>query len=180
MLLQDAPAALDRVVLAVVGRGVGQADDQAGVGGELHEAVHELGPVAVVLRAVVQVEDQRGAMREAGAHRRPPLRQPIHQAVAGHARGHGIEEAFVQRRQEQPDRRHRPRRREVVVGGGDRHAAPPPPREGAELDRGLRVQRDPQRVPGRVGGLIDGGHVRKDGVGRGDLFWGCVLATVWG
>jgi len=180
VLLGDAPAPLDRIVLAVVGRVVGQADGQAGGGRERHEAGDELAAMAVVLRPVVQVEDQRGAVREARAHRRPPLRQAVGQAVAGHARGHRVEEHLLQLGQQQAHRRHRAHRLAVVVGGGDRDPAPPFPREGAALDRRFGLHGDPPRVARRVGGAVDGRHLGEAGVGRGDLLWGGVLATVWG
>ncbi len=114
------------------------------------------------------------------AHALPPLRQAVDQAVARHAGGHRVEEQLVQIRQQEPDGGHGRRGLEVVVGRRDRHAAPPSARERPDLDRGFRVQRDAQGVGGRVRYPIDDGHLGEDGVGRGDLFWGCVLATVWG
>jgi len=52
--LQDAPAAFDEVVLAMVRRIVHQLDFQSGGVRELHQPVHELGPNTRILRAVVQ------------------------------------------------------------------------------------------------------------------------------
>jgi len=51
-------------------------------------------------------------------------------------------------------------------------------REGPDLDRGLGIQRDAQLVGGRIGLRIHRADVVEDGVGVGDFFWGCVLATL--
>ena len=54
--LQHAPAAFDRVVLAMVRRVVHQFYRQLGRLRPLHESIDELAAVAVVLRSVVQVK----------------------------------------------------------------------------------------------------------------------------
>jgi len=58
VLLQNSPAALDRVVLAVVGRIIGQARDAIALH-KLHQALYKLGAPTVVLRAIVQIDKQR-------------------------------------------------------------------------------------------------------------------------
>ena len=49
---------------------------------------------------------------------------------------------------------------------------------GADLDRRLGVQRDAQLVGRGIGLRIHLRDLRKDGVGAGNFFWGCVLATL--
>ena len=52
--------------------------------GKLHQTVHELGTPTVVLRAIVQNDEQRRDMGKALFHRLPPIDQPIYQTIAGH------------------------------------------------------------------------------------------------
>jgi hypothetical protein len=177
VLLQAAPAALEGVVLAVVGRGVRQAHGAVLLLGERHEAVHALGALAVALRAVVQVAHQRGDVRAAVPHGRPPLRQAVDQAVTRHRGGHAIEEACVHRREEEPDRGNQCLRLAVLVGSGDGHAVGATTRAWPDLDRRLGLQRDPQRRGRGGGGLIDRVQLGEEGVGLGNLFWGCVFTT---
>lgn len=58
MLLQNAPAAFNRIELAVVWRIVSQLNFQTRPINELHEAIHELRPRTVDLRCVVQIDHQ--------------------------------------------------------------------------------------------------------------------------
>ena len=56
VLLQNAPAAFNRIVLAVVRRIVKQLDAFAGVIGEIHEALKELRTYATAFRAIVDLD----------------------------------------------------------------------------------------------------------------------------
>ena len=67
-----------------------------------------------------------------------------------------------------------------MVGSLDHNPIGAPTRERANLDGGFGIQRDAQDVRRRIGGLIDLGQVLEDGIGCGDFFWGCVLATFLG
>ena len=177
MLLQDAPAALDRVVLAVVGRVVGQAHRQAGVArrtgrGGATNWVRWLwfsGPLSRLSTSVVTVG-------EAVAHRLPPLRQPVDQAVAGHPRGH----------------RRRGTARPARAGGA-RPASPSPPagsrgrrprpargsrpwRENGPILTVALASSETRSVSGAASAArLTAVTCGEDGVGRGDLFWGLRL-----
>ena len=141
------------------------------------QAGHELGAMAVVLRAVVQVEHQRGDVGKARLVGLPPLLQPIHDAVAGHLGSDVGDEEFIGLREEETDRRHRRLRPKVVVRRRDGPAPRAAPREGADLNRRFGVHRHPQHVRRRVGLRVHPCHRVEDGVGLRDFFWGCVLAT---
>ena len=52
MLLQDAPAAFNRIVFAVIGRVVQQLDGFAGVIGEVHHAFEELSSHPTAFRPI--------------------------------------------------------------------------------------------------------------------------------
>ncbi len=58
MIFEDAPAPLDEVVLAVIGRVVRQFQRQLIAVREFDQAFHELGPGTGDLRAVVQIDQQ--------------------------------------------------------------------------------------------------------------------------
>jgi hypothetical protein len=88
-----------------------------------------------------------------------------------------IEKQLITLREEETDRGHRRLRLEVVVGRLHLHAARAPARERPHLDGRLGIQRDPQHLGIGISCRVDRAHLREDGVGLGDLFWGCVLAT---
>ena len=124
--LQHAPAPLDRVVLAVVRRVVRQLHHQAVLPGELHDPLEELGPAAVVLRAVVQVDHQRLDPQEPQPDLLPPLLQAIHDEVAGDLRAGHVQPQVVVLGQEDPEGRQRRLGLEVVVRRLGPGAAPAP------------------------------------------------------
>jgi len=91
------------------------ATNRAILAGEPHDPLEELGPAAVVLRAVVQVDHQRLHAQESQADLLPPVLQAVHDEVAGDLRpGHGQPEVVLLR-QEDPERRQRGLGLEVVV-----------------------------------------------------------------
>src|SRR5215510_7274333 len=57
VVFQDAPAALDRIVLTMIGRIVSQTHGQASELGKIHDAPHELGPSTLVLWAIIEVDN---------------------------------------------------------------------------------------------------------------------------
>ena len=57
--------------------------------------MHELGPPAVALRAIVQIDEQGRDVRKALFDALPPVDQAIHQAVAGHFGRHPIQKKFI-------------------------------------------------------------------------------------
>ena len=56
MLLQNAPATFNRIVLAMVRRIVQQLDDFTGMVDEIHEALKELRTYATAFRAIVDLD----------------------------------------------------------------------------------------------------------------------------
>ena len=105
MVFQDAPAVFDRVVLAMVRRIIHQLDFQSGGIREHHHAVHELGPMTRILRAVIQVDHQAAGVGIPGLVRLPPLDQAVHDEITGPVRGRD-EDAQRARGQVQDPLRH--------------------------------------------------------------------------
>jgi hypothetical protein len=84
MLFEDAPAALDRVVLAVIRRVIEQLNRFSDRVGELHHPVQELSTLSVALRTVVGFDlQQRDALALAHRALLPPGLQGIDNEVAG-------------------------------------------------------------------------------------------------
>jgi hypothetical protein len=110
MLFSNAPTALDRVVLAVVGRIRGQADRDAIALDKLHQALHKLGPPTLALRTIIQVDEQGRDVGKALFDALPPVDQAIHQAIAGHFRRHPIDKELIGGGQENAHRCHGGRR----------------------------------------------------------------------
>ncbi len=78
-MFEDAPAAFDGIVRAVIGRILYQAYCQAVLAHEVHEALHKLGASAMVFRAIIQINDQHGGVRKPEAYCFPttgPVGQP--------------------------------------------------------------------------------------------------------
>src|SRR5215204_4713155 len=74
---ENAPAAFDRIVLAVVGRVIHQAHGDAILLYEFDQTPHKLGAPTVVFGAVIQIDHQCGDVPKALTHRLPPLHQAI-------------------------------------------------------------------------------------------------------
>src|SRR5262245_18142122 len=139
MVLKNAPAAFDRVVLAVIGWVIGQPNRDAIVPYEIDEALHTLRAAAMVFRPIVEIDDQRRHLGKALTDRLPPLGQTIHQAVAGHVRSHAVAKELSQRGQENPSGCHSRFRSTIVLGCRDRYAALAAPSKRPDFDRGLGV-----------------------------------------
>ena len=60
MIFQNAPAAFDRIVLAMIGRIICQAHRQTIPLREIDHAVHELGAPTMVLRPIIEIDNQGG------------------------------------------------------------------------------------------------------------------------
>src|SRR5512144_961816 len=84
MLLQDAPAAFNRIVFAVIRRVVQQLDGFAGVIGEVHYALEELRPHSTAFRPIIDLQLEVGDGSPLG-HRGlvPPVIQTINDEIAG-------------------------------------------------------------------------------------------------
>ena len=68
MILQYPPAAFHRVVFAMIGGIVRQADGQLIVLHKRHDALHELRAPPMILGAMIEIDHQRGAVREPSTH----------------------------------------------------------------------------------------------------------------
>ena len=142
MMLQDAPAPLNRVVLAVVRRRIGQTHRHLILLHKVHHALHELGPATMIFRTIIHIEDQRGNVGKPRPDGLPPLREAVHQAVTGHFGSHPIDKQFIERREEDAHGGERGRRMKVVIDRRDEGATLPPTREGATFDRGFGIHGD--------------------------------------
>ena len=172
MLLSNAPAAFDRVVLAVVGRIRCQAYGEVRVLHKLHQALHKLGAPTVALRTIVQVDEQGLDVGKALFDALPPVDQPIHQAIAGHFGRHSGEKELIGGGQENPHRRHSRRWVKVVVGCLGAYAALATTGKRADLNRGLGIHREPQYALLGICLLVALLHLGEDGIGLRDFFWG--------
>jgi hypothetical protein len=84
VVLETAPAACDRLVLAVLRRGR-RPPHREGRGRPTRAApLPKLGPPAMIFRASVALDAQRGEGWAASPDRLPPLREALPQAGAGH------------------------------------------------------------------------------------------------
>ncbi len=158
--------------LTRVRRIIGQAYRELKALGKLQEALHELGASTVALRAIVQIDDQRRDMSKARFDALPPVDQTIHQAVAGDFGRHPVQKEFIGGGQENAYRRHGRCCSKVMVGGRGSDATLASPREGADLDGGLGIYRNPEHVLIGIRLLVALLHLGKDGVGLGEFFWG--------
>src|SRR4029434_10511998 len=77
MVLEDAPTAFDRIILAVVRWIIRETHCHAIL-------LHGLGAATMILWTIIQIEHQGGDVRETSPDRLPPLCEAIHQAVTGH------------------------------------------------------------------------------------------------
>src|SRR4051812_14514101 len=73
MMFENAPAAFDWIVLAVVWWVIGQPHPEAILVRECNHPLHELRTPTMVFRAVIQIDDQRGNVGKAPVYCVPPL-----------------------------------------------------------------------------------------------------------
>ena len=83
MFLQCSPAALDRIVLAVVGRVINQFNLQVVFISELSQAFHELRTTTGYFRTIVQVDHQLANVRLNSFAITPPLLEIVRYGIAG-------------------------------------------------------------------------------------------------
>ncbi len=143
VLFENPPAAFDRVVLAVIGRIIGQADREMIGLRKLHEPLHELSAPTVALWTIVQIDEQGRDVGKALFNPLPPVDQSIHQAIAGHFGRHPIQKELIGDGQENAYGGHCRCWLKVVVSclGGD--AALASSGKGADLDCRLGIHREP-------------------------------------
>src|SRR4030095_12672151 len=106
VVFQDAPATLNGIVLTMVGRIVSQTYRQAGMVGKIHDAPHELGPSTMVLRAIIEVDDQGSNVGKPIVYYLPPPHETIDQTVTCYFGSDPIQKQFIQRRQGDTHWRH--------------------------------------------------------------------------
>ena len=139
MVLQDAPAAFDRVVLAVVRRLIGETYGDPILLDESDEPLHKLGAPTMILWPVIHIDDQRRDVGNPFSHGLPPLHQPVYKAITGHLRCDPIDKQFVQRWEKYADGGEGCRWVKVVVDRCDVGTRLAPPREGADFDGGFGI-----------------------------------------
>ncbi len=83
VLLQYTPDSFDRVVLAVIGRIVGQLDRHLKLVHELGDPFHKLGPTAMVLGTIILVDQQCPNMTKSSVDGQPEVPQAVHDEIAG-------------------------------------------------------------------------------------------------
>ena len=184
VLFQNAPAAFDGVVFAVVRRQIHQFDLDLVAIGEPDQTVHELGPGTADLRAVVEFDVQPLDTGMNGLPLLPPALEAVGDEVAGLLRVPEKEQGLVDLLRpavqfENSERNQKGVGRHVVIERPDRSGSAGFAASGevADFDLGLGVDGDPQgvgvgRCPGA--GFAD---VFEDRVGLGDFFSGRVLST---
>ena len=142
MGFQDTPAALDRIVLTMRGRIGGQTHRYAGVLDKIHEAPHALCPSAMVLRTLIESDDQGREVGKPIVHHVPPPPQTIDQPVTGHCGGDAIQKQFISRWQEDAHWGHGGVWVKVVVSGDGRDTALATPGKRTDFDGRLGIHRE--------------------------------------
>ena len=172
MGLQNPPTAFDRIILAMIGRVIGQPHAETRLLHKLEDALHELRPPTMVLWPIIQIDDQHADMPKALTHRFPPAHQTIDHTITRDFGGNPIQKQFIPARQEEPDGCYGRDRLEVMVGRLGWDAALPAPCEWANFDGRFRIDRDAQHRRVGIRRRIDLGYLVEDSVGFGDFFWG--------
>ena len=179
MLLQNAPAPLHRVVLAVVRRIVQELDGLTDVIGECHHTLEKLGALAIAFRAIVGLDlEQRATVADLAGLARPPRVEAIDDEIASFG---GTAEDQVQL---PAILVHHAERgvffvaSHIVIDGSVVAPGFAPARVVADVHRGLAVHAHAQDgLPFGVAGSVLVLDVSEDGVGLRDFFWGLALTT---
>lgn len=179
MQFQNAPTALNRIILAVIRRVIEELDGFTDRIDPVHHALEKLGPHATALRTVVHFElhpVNRAVFR--GAEALPPRRERIDEEVAGlrgTAEGHmelgGI---FI----ENPTRNIVCRAAKVMVTGFGLTASLPTTRERPNLDSGVTVPAQPFDAWRSLAPLVFFLRLAKIAAVSGSFFWGLALRTL--
>jgi len=177
MVLEDSPAAFHGVVLAVVGRVVGESNVDVVLLDELHHAVQELASTPAVLGTVVLEEDERVDLREAGLVLDPPRIIRVDDAVAGHLGRADCDRKLVVLGKQKAHGSRFAVRLVVVIERSNRHPAFAVARELTDLDCRLGIRRDQQLVVRPRDFVADAFDLLEDGVGFSDLFLTWVFCT---
>ena len=184
MILQHAPAAFNRVVLAVIGGQVDQFYLQSRPVRKFHQTLHELRARTVDLRSVVQLDLQTFHARVMRSAFVPPLLKSIGDEVARLARCSKGQPQLIKilispRDFQNPERNEYRRRAHVVIDGLRRlpSTGPASAAEGADFGFRLGIQGNSQARRVIAGGFAAGLDVGEDIVGFRNFFSGRVLTT---
>src|SRR5262249_35194345 len=172
VVFEDAPAALDRIVLTMVWRVIGQAQLYGIRPPTPAQPLHKLRAPTLIVRAIIQIDDQRGNVRKALTDRPPPRDEPIHETITGHFGGDAIHKQLIQRREKDADGRHSRLRLKLMVRRINLDPTLPPTGEGADFADGFGIHRDLQDVIRLISAVMHGGDLCEDRVGCGDFFCG--------
>jgi len=126
----------------MVGRIIGQANTDLVPLNKCHQTLHELGPTAVVLWTIIQIDDQRLDVGKAVFDRLPPLDESIDQTVASHFGCDPIEKHFIGGRHEDAHWRHRGHWRKIMVSRFGGHAILASPSKRTDLESRFGIHRD--------------------------------------
>jgi hypothetical protein len=110
---------------------------------KLHQTLHKLGAPTVVLRSIIQIDDECGDLAKALSYSLPPIDQTIYQTITGHFRGHAIEKDLIKGGQENTDWCHCGLRLKIMVGSSGWDATLASSRKWSDLDCRLGIHRDP-------------------------------------
>lgn len=142
MVFENPPAAFDGVIFAVI-RGIGsQANMQLPAVDKVHHALHELRAMAVIFWTIVEIDNERGDLREAFADAVPPVGEAIGETITGDFGEDPVEKDFLQGRHQNATRSTSGRGLKIVIAGGGRHAAFAATCKGADFDDRLRINRN--------------------------------------
>lgn len=130
---------------------------QASAMGKIHHPLQKLGPVAMIFRTIIKIDNQRGDLREALTDDFPPLRYAIGQAVTGDFGEHAIEKDFLQGRHEESHGSVRGFRLKSVSTGGGPHAAFAAADKRTDFDSRFRIEGNAQDLRSRISLTIDVG-----------------------
>ena len=113
------------------------------------------GPSALVLRAMITMDHERGEGRATLAERLPPRGEALPATVPGPGRGHAGPQPGIQRRQEEASGCHGRPRRHIVVGGLALPPRLPTAGQGPNVARRLGIPSYPPAVvPVSARGLL--------------------------
>ena len=138
------------------------------------------GPSALVLRAMITMDHERGEGRALLAERLPPRGEALPATVPGPGRGHAGPQPGIQRRQEEASGCHGRPRRHIAVGGSALPPRLPTAGQGPNVARRLGIPRHPPAVVRRVRAGLARRHRLAAGLGWRDGVCGGLCATCRG
>lgn len=146
---------------------------------KLHKPLDKLGAMALILRSVIQVQDQ-GMGLKPRLKLRPQILQTIHNKI-GRNRARGQKEPGIRRGGEQTAKQAQfGLRRKIMIDRGGRTAIIAPTGIGTKANGRFGIQRKPQIPVLVVGQRVYDVQAVEDGIGFRDFFCGLLFATFLG